>query len=236
MGARLGGAVTSAQAAKDFDELKAYAASKGIKMSESLRGWDVGALKEAVAGVEDAIAVFPEIAGYDMFYIDDQTIRGSVIASASLGGRIYLNSPKWKADGSLASLQEAAEVAQMIHFHPGKTPRNFVSHEVGHLVESILIHKDFGQDPGSGFTYAMVLAWNKHEYAKSVISEAAKRAKKTERGKGKKIDQLIADVSQYATKNRAEALAECFADYVENGSNANPLSIEVYNVLKERLA
>lgn len=69
-----------------------------------------------------------------------------------------------------------------------------------------------------------VKAWNKSKEAARIVGQAARQAKKMPDGKGKKNDELVAEVSRYATKNRSEALAERVADYMANGSKAKPLS------------
>ena len=71
--------------------------------------------------------------------------------------------------------------------------------------------------------------------ASKVISEACRDAKKTAAGKGMKNADLIQSVSRYATTNRSETLAECVADYAANGTNAKPLSVAVWNILKREL-
>lgn len=120
-------------------------------------------------------------------------------------------------------------------FHPAGTKAvHITSHEAGHVLERALIEKTI---PGSDFwsQIGRSQAWDKSQCASKVISEAARQAKKTPAGKGKKIDTLIAEVSGYARKNRSETLAECVADYAANGSKARALSQEVWKVLKREL-
>lgn len=78
-------------------------------------------------------------------------------------------------------------------------------------------------------------AWNKNRFATKIVGEAARIVKKTESGKGLKNNQLVEQISRYATKNRSEALAEAVADYRANGNNAQPLSKAIWNILKREL-
>ena len=80
--------------------------------------------------------------------------------------------------------------------------------------------------------YDRVDAWNKKYYSGKIISEAAANAKKTADGKGKLKAQLVSDVSRYATTSTSEALAECVRDYYINKDKAQPLSREVWKILK----
>ena len=116
-------------------------------------------------------------------------------------------------------------------FHPKNTGvLETGSHEMGHLLERALIEQSGSED-----TYSKLDQWRKCTQAKSVVSDACKRAKKTEEGRGLINSQLKAQVSGYATADASECLAECVADYIANGEKASILSREVWKILKERL-
>ena len=85
-------------------------------------------------------------------------------------------------------------------------------------------------------TMDRINAWNKHRFATKVVGEAARAAKKTAVGKGLTNDQLVAQISRYATKNRSEAMAEAVADYRANGSRAKPLDLNDAQKLNELAA
>ena len=84
-------------------------------------------------------------------------------------------------------------------------------------------------------TMDRINAWNKHRFATKVVGEAARAAKKTAVGKGLTNDQLVAQISRYATKNRSAAMAEAVADYRANGSRAKPLCQAIWKILKREL-
>ena len=94
------------------------------------------------------------------------------------------------------------------------------SHEAGHLLEATLIRMNGGTETD----------WDNCTFAQKVINEAWKNAKKHPDGKGKKVSQLIAEVSDYASENRSECLAECVSDYSINGDKAALLSKEVWKI------
>lgn len=75
----------------------------------------------------------------------------------------------------------------------------------------------------------------KHKEATRIVSNAAKSVKKTSEGKGAKTDDLVLNISQYASKSRSEALAEAVSDYRANGANAKPLSRAIWAELKKEL-
>ena len=130
-------------------------------------------------------------------------------------------------------------------YHPkGTTYEDVLIHETGHRIEAALAKKaiDTGRLP-----YAPNISlgnWN--NYAKTaygsyatekLISQAAKNIKKTPYGAGKSNYQLYRGISGYAAAEdkRSETFAEAIADWRRNGSNANPLSIEIVRLTKEYL-
>ena len=122
-----------------------------------------------------------------------------------------------------------------VKWHPdGTSSVHIASHEIGHLLESALVFKNITQTGYYG-TMDRINAWNKHRFATKVVGEAARAAKKTAVGKGLTNDQLVAQISRYATKNRSEAMAEAVADYRANGSRAKPLSQAIWKILKREL-
>lgn len=66
--------------------------------------------------------------------------------------------------------------------------------------------------------------------------ERGRKSREEDRSrKGLTNDQLVAQISRYATKNRSEAMAEAVADYRANGSRAKPLSQAIWKILKREL-
>lgn len=194
--------------------------------TDSLKECDLETVKKACEGVEKIVSEFPYAQDY-FHEIKGENVESNAYAYAEFYGIITLNSKKYGSDPDLESSYERDVKA---NFHPaGTTAKHITSHEAGHILERALIDKYVENER------LKVKAWNSHTYSGKVISEATKNAKKTAGGKGKRKNKLIAEVSGYANKNRAETLAECVADYAANGDRAKPLSIEVHKILKREL-
>lgn len=216
---------SSVASAKSHDEVRQYMASKyGVTVGSSLDKLPLDSVKLAVSGVEDVVKEFPAIG-------PDITIRyvplgSNTYAQATLSGEVRVGG----RFVDVSSLESTYANDLRSRFHPdGSTARNITSHEVGHIIEAHLVNAE-----NSTF-YAQVDHWNKHKHATDIVGRAARQVKKTPAGKGRKIADLVADVSRYATTNRSEALAECIADYTANGSRAKPLSQAVWGILKSEL-
>ena len=227
--ARNAGHMGSASDAKAFDDLKQYMQDKhGIHVSDGLKNCDFQSVKAAAQGMEDILTEFPQAAAV-MHQLTDGEKRSGAYASASFYGNVNLNPDKFR---NRYALEASYSQDLFSKFHPkGTTADSVPVHEAGHLLERALIEKHMGGE----HTLFKIPEWNKSTYAKSVISEACKAAKRTPDGKGMKNDELIRGVSRYATKNRRETLAECVADYHANRENASPLSREVWKILKREL-
>ena len=149
---------------------------------------------------------------------------------------VFFPKKYWGSKDGLMKLDVGHEGDYLSKWHPNNSQT--VHHEFGHIIEATLIRKQLGNTG----TLSVMEWWDGHEMwrkskiATQIIGEAARNVKKTPYGKGKVNDQLVLSVSRYAKQGgRSEALAECIADYMANGSNANPLSIEVANIVKRRL-
>lgn len=126
-------------------------------------------------------------------------------------------------------------------FHPGignySAEEAVAFHEVGHAAafnyEERYCDKNYGKRSGRTASRAWVHAWNRQAGQSKLVSDACKNIKKTSYGKGKKNSELIKGISEYASRNKKEAIAEAVTDYMCNKHKANPLSIEIVRLLKE---
>lgn len=223
--------------AKSFQAVSDYMYNNySIRVSPALANADLDCVKDAASGIEFIMNEFPQLkngAVQFMYALTDNESNARAYASASLAGKMNLNPTKF-ADRAAVMAKYENDVKN--GFHPdGTTASQIAVHEAGHLIERALVYKNIGHGTDYMTKVERVQAWNKSKFATKVITEAARAAKKTASGKGLTNEQLVAQVSRYATKNRSEALAECVADYHANGSKAKALSVAVWNVLKKEL-
>lgn len=210
----------------------------GVTVDKSLGALPIESVREAVGGVEDVVRELPQV-GPGMKIVYDATMAKNTYATARLSGVISVGGHY----ADIAGMEKSIQRDNSTHFHPknGKA-RQTTSHEAGHIAEAAIIKKKYGDpfEPGiDNRTKAQRMgsfaAWNKSRESTRIIKQAVSNLKKTPEGKGRLTSHFISDVSRYATKNRSEALAECVADYMANGSKAAPLSREVWGILKSEL-
>lgn len=219
----------SASEANTFTDLQSYMQSKhSVKMDDTLGALDFQSVKAIGECVDRLTQEFPKFAPA-LRVIDSMTSSGNTVAQAVINGTVTVNSKYYTRRSDLEIIATRDEQSR---FHPAGTKADdFIAHELGHVMETALIYRN-------GRKWS---EWNKCTQATRIIGEAAKALKKMPEGKhpvtGRRytIGDLVAQVSQYAGKNRSEALAECVADYYRNGSNAKPLSREVWKALKKEL-
>lgn len=219
----------NASEAKTFTDLQAYLQSKHhVKMDDSLNALDFQSIRAIGECVDRLTQEFPKFSPA-LKVVDSMTKNTSTIAQAAIYGTVTVNTKFYTAR---TTLENEAARGDRSGFHPAGTKADdFIAHELGHVMETALIYHN-------GRKWS---EWNKCTQATRVVGAAARALKKLPEGKhpvtGKPytIDQMIAQVSRYATHNRSETLAECVADYYRNGVNAKPLSREVWKILKQEL-
>ena len=223
----------SATDTHDLQELHDYMKALGVKVDmSSLAGQTFENVREAAAGVEQIMKEFPQAAA-TFNTLRGKTLKKGELANASIGGNITL--AEYFYSKTESGLDQSYQKSVNSGFHPAGTKKiDIATHESGHILERALIQKAF---PGNDIIARMdqASAWNNGTMATKVVHEAVSTLKKTPAGKGKLTNDFIKDVSRYATQNRSETLAECVADYARNGTNAKPLSVEVWKILKREL-
>ena len=218
------GAKGSIKECKNFDELTATLKAKygdQFVVDDKLRNLKFEEVRDAMEGVDFVLSEFganDKLTGF--------TIGDNGVMCASFGGEIRFTESYFKQGASDLSV-----IMNGSSYHPpNQTARSTGAHEAGHILESWIAKQQYGS------YYEQVVAWSNNKVATKIINEASKGVKKQYKANGQKapgIDSLCHKVSGYALKNRGEAFAECIADYVANGKNANPLSIAVWNETKK---
>lgn len=211
----------------DFGELTKYFKNTySIDIHSDVTKLDFKAVREGMEGIERVIKEFPS----SQATIKSVGTNSSGIMCASFNGQINFN-PSYFLDGNVKAT--CLVQGNWRGFHPmNNTILTSGSHEMGHLLERTLVEND-----STLSHYEKIVAWNKGKKAAEVIHDAVKLVKKDPEGMlmakaGMKTADFVADVSGYAKANRSECLAECVADYVANGQNAQILSRKVWGILK----
>lgn len=219
----------TAKTIDNISDLRTYAKdSLGIELGKSLDTVDYGLVQQAVSDYEFLKSEFPQWDG-TVTKLQARQL-GKYVNAQTDGKKITLSQQMYSDPTKFANEVAAAESR---HYYPkGTTNITTAVHEMGHTFEQAMIDKVMPDDGTALRRYDRIVAWNNGVYSKKIISEAAKNAKKTPDGKGKLNNQLISDVSRYATTKSSETLAECVRDYYINRQNANPLSREVWKILK----
>ena len=168
---------------------------------------------QAFGGIESMFRLYPD-------YKDQITyIRISCHGIMNCSGKIINFNPAYFSDNK--KLQETcSKMSEMGWWPKNSSPASVATHEMGHAINWNLITKN----PSYEYDFERVIDWNDQTTAKKIVSEACKKTKKTEFGKGKKNVELRNLQSKYGATKPAEAIAEAFADLYANESNANPLS------------
>ena len=213
---------------QNFDELEKYLSIKySISLNNTVKSLDFAACREALKGVENVFSEFPVLGAY----IKEITTDSSGVMSCD-GRSITFNPFYFGSNNSLQKLQNICQQQTSVgHWIKNSSLSSIGAHEAGHGIEWILDDSN----PLYIFDFQKSLAWNDCTEAKAIVSQAIKNVKATPYGKGKKKADLIKSVSGYASTTESEALAEAFADVFANGTNANPLSIEIKRLTIEQM-
>lgn len=209
----------------DFEELHQYMRENyNIDMDNSVTGLDFNAVRDSLTGVESVILEYPEV-GYLLKTIE--TSNSGVMSCT--GSTISFNKEYYNIGTDLAD--KCYTASQMGAWIKNCSPKTIGAHEAGHGVEWLLIQSNTAYK----YDFERTIAWNKCSEAKSIVNEAIKNIKKTEYGKGKKKADLIKEISQYALDSDSEAFAEAFHDVYANDKEANPLSLEIKKITRQRM-
>lgn len=204
----------------DFRELSDLFYQKyNISIDSSVKVLDFDSVKEGLSGVAKVLDEFPQA----QQSLNRISTKKSGIMCAEYSGTINFNPYYYNTRATAVSASSSSS-----GFHPkGNNVISTGAHEAGHILEKALIDK-------SGATIG-IIQWTDCTYAKALVKDACKAAKKLPEGKGKLNSQLKNEISGYAKTDDSECVAEAVADYVLNGQNASILSKEIWKILKKEL-
>ena len=134
-------------------------------------------------------------------------------------------------------------------FHPkNSTPEDIIVHETAHALDFYISAEKYGVDNLVIDDFKkyneFYISWANQTYSKEVVLKAVENVNNSYKENGltpKKEEELKEEISGYAnivnngTVMYAETFAEALVDYLSNGNNASPLSIEIYKIVQEDL-
>lgn len=211
---------------KDYDEFEEHVSKKyGCSFDSGVRNLDFEAVKDGISSFDEFESDFNDALKQigRVVYIPGTVAatNGSVLCL----GKLFKN----KAEFTRAC-EHSAETGW---WAKNSSIKSAIAHEIGHVIESYIL-RNSPETKDLPF-WEISKAWDNNKIAKGIVAQACRNVKKTDYGKGKKSEELIEGISrQSAERGRGEAFAEAFADYVANGENANPLSLEIVKISKEK--
>jgi SPP1 gp7 family putative phage head morphogenesis protein len=211
-----------------FAEMQSYMKDNyGIAVDDSVGALNFQSVREGVQGIEYVMREFPQAQASFKTIATDK--RG--LMCAGYGGGISFNPEYYKTREDALLSHGIGEGAVQTGLHPkGNNCFGSGAHEAGHILEKALIDKDGGESAIG------VLSWSDCTYAKAIVSDACKAAKKLPECKGMTIPQLRGAISNYARDyDESECLAEAVCDYSLNGEDAAVLSKIIWGMLKKEL-
>ena len=176
-------------------------------------------VEESLSGVTEVIDKFPKLKQvFKGFVATDRNCLMATFEDGSVGfnRRVY---------GTKESL--ASEIEWVIT--EGRGINNFSAksigyHEAGHLIEMYLCHNQANNEANA------ISLYNSRAIASNII-ESAIKSLKIEYNRNI-VQELAAQISDPATENDSELLAECIADYMTNKTNAHELSKAVWTQIR----
>ncbi|ARD64997.1 minor capsid protein [Eubacterium limosum] len=200
-----------------------YAEQKyGIK-NANLTGLDAKAVLGNFRTLNQLLKDYPQLDGYIKHM--DLSRSGAMAAGPSKnfqGVKLTFN-PDLFSD--LSDFEKYCDDSVKQHFNPdGLTPENIIAHEFGHVIESYLIKNNIkGLQNRAN-------AWHGCLIAEKIVRDAASQVTN-----GKSLDVLCMEISNYATTDFSETLAEAFLDYYANRNKAKELSLRIIEEVKKWL-
>lgn len=204
---------------QSYEEVEDYFKSNyDIPFDSKLKDFNLDSIKDSTQGVEDMLQMFPDaknqIKGFSIAHYDEGDDEG--VMDTTWDGFIRFN-PKMYKDMPRKEFLEQYNGVAIGH------------HEVGHILESLIYKK---WSPNSGVE-KIKDAWNTSYVAKMIYSTAYDNLDDELKQIGHTA--LKASISNYALDDYSETLAEAVRDYMANGDDASPLSIEIFKIIRKEL-
>lgn len=215
-----------------FEEMQQYMKQNyNIEILGSVSTLDFQSVKEGVSGIEHIIQEFPQ-AKSSFKTIGTENIG---LMCSGYNGDISFNPGYYQTREGALIAHGIGEDIMPGGTHPkGNNCFGTGCHEAGHILEKALADKANG-----GECILSEIYWRNSVFAKEVVSNACKEAKKLPECRGMTNKQLKDNISAYAgfesKYSAAETLAEAICDYALHKEMAQPLSKEIWRILKREL-
>lgn len=166
----------------------------------SLEGIDAKSAKMTYEAYENVFNKYPKIKGI-FPSIKTKLLNEKVFAKTDItfgGKQVYLNRLFFKDNKVLEDLYEKTV---QINFHPkGTTAIANIYHEIAHCIDSLLTERMTSKQRKKYLTFSA--------FAQSKIFRMTKLS----------LDDILENVSSYATRKPEEWFAECFAEFMNSNS------------------
>ena len=219
--------VESVEDTQTFAEMQSYMKDNyGITVDDAVGTLDFQSVREGVQGIEYVVKEFPQARS------SFRTIgtKKNGLMCAGYDGDINFNPGYYQTRKTALWNHGIGEGTQPSGLHPkGNNCFGSGSHEAGHILEKALVDKNGGE------SILGRISWNDCTYAKAIVSDACKAAKKLPECKGMRNSELKGAISGYAKHDDSECLAEAVCDVCLNGEDAAPLAKIIWEMLKKEL-
>lgn len=215
-----------------FEEMQQYMKQNyNIEILGSVSTLDFQSVKEGVSGIEYIIQEFPQ-AKSSFKTIGTENIG---LMCSGYNGDISFNPEYYQTREGALIAHGIGEGIMPSGTHPkGNNCFGTGCHEAGHILEKALADKANG-----GECILSEINWRNSVFAEEVVSNACKEAKKLPECGGMTNKQLKDNISAYAgfesKYSEAETLAEAICDFALHKEMAQPLSKEIWKILKREL-
>ena len=219
------GTMNALDSARNINDLEDFARREWGVNSIDLQGLDFEAVKGTFVAMDEMFRKYPQLKGSVREI--GQGKHGLMSTDSPFNGfRIEFNPFEYSDINRIASKYD--RLVQEGHFPQGTTYQNGGVHELAHVMHGIVSVKK------SDGMIAATADFNSHATTKRIVNQAWRNVKK-EYPKGTRNVDAYRLISGYANETRSETVAEAFSDVFSNGENAQPLSIEIVNIVEREL-
>lgn len=197
-----------------------------IEIDESVKELNYSSVSRALKSLRNMLNQYPEINKYVKRI---STSEHGAMVFRPTENDISLNPKFFKDPDAYRNLIK--EQVERGYWIKGTTIESDMVHESAHVLEFVFLNRNVNYKN----TLQKENAWNNCNEAEKIVLEAFNNLRAKGIIKGKKLNDLIKDISGYASINNSEALAEAFSDCFINGNNAHEISKEIKRLVETKL-